>query len=459
MRAAASWTVLGAVAVAGMVALFTIPYYFPPAVMAVSGSFDYGFNNTVGILILGVLCFFYLVAGYFRAADASSSDVPAKPASKAVTRRDVLICAAIAAALIAILSLLASDYGFRDTESEQFLHGMQRLNDGQEIYRDFDFYYGPWLLYIPQLCFLLLEPFGGSMVAGYLLSLFLLQLLSLVQLRFLIDHLPITEPYRRITFYVAALATLPIHTGINLLLFRYISVPWAVLLISRMPPDQPTRRLVTAAASAVLIYGASPEYGIILSVVMLVMAAGSFLERRPLESAGIALLAVTTPLLFWLVWPGLFTSFGVYAQGGWRWPFVPSLGLTAFFAAMFLIAFAIGLRLRKARENVLYLTVCLAALGSVPAALGRCDPVHLMLNGCTILLLAFSYVSRSASRRVVAAYGGLMILAFGVLPTFSWLYMYNGVYMEQLAETISPDAPVEGSAGWQRWRSRWQVEG
>lgn len=444
LQTSTKWPVFLIVAVAGLAALFTIPYHFPPATMTVSGSYDWGFNNTIGILILGAVCFFYLVAGYFSAADAAPFDAPLKSTGgAAVTRRDWLVCVGVSAVLILILAVLSGDFGFGDPESEQFVPAMQRLADGQRVYSDFDFYYGPWLLFVPYLGYLAVSLFGGSVADGYFLGLFILQLLGLAQLRFLINHMPMSDRHRRITFYAAALATLPVHAGINLILFRFITVAWGLLLISRIPADQWRRRASTAAGLAALTYGVSPEYGIILTIVFLVLAALAWIEGRRLESAAMAVVAILAPMVFRLLFPGIFNTIAVYAQGGWRWPFVPSIGMLAFFTAMFVLSFAIGTRIRNLRGNVVYLTLCLAALGSLPAALGRGDPMHLVLNGFMILLLAFSFVSVAGRRRVIAAYGGVMVLAFALLLNFSWLWLYRALYLDRIVQTVGTAAAVD----------------
>jgi len=228
-------------------------------------------------------------------------------------------------------------------------------------------------------------------------------------------------------FYAIALSTLPIHSGINLIVFRYITPLISFVFIKRI--EKFSLGLAIAIPTLCFVtFGISVEYGTVFILATSIYYAGRFLIDRSVSSLRSLALVIISSLLVYLTFPGLFHTIQLYLMGAWRWPFVPSLVLVLFFLLVFTLAFAIGVSLRNIKENYFFLCFCLLCFGGLPAALGRCDPGHVLLNGMGIIVLAYAYLHSVAPPRLVTVFRFVFVIAFGVLMNLSTLVAYSNIY-------------------------------
>jgi hypothetical protein len=430
---------LSLVAAMGLVLAFQAPYHFPPAVRTISASYDYGFNNTFGILILGVFALMFLWAGFLWCHEGSLprffTDKSVEPT---IGFRDIWLAAVPSLLVISAVFLLSTNFGFG--ESTQFILTMQRIASGQKIYTDFDFYYGPLLAYLPYGVYKLMHFVRGDYKDAYFFTLTVLQLVGLLELGYLLNALNIPPRARRWMFYAIALSTLPVHSGINLIVFRYITPLIGFVFLKRI--EKFSLGLAVAIPTLCFVtFGISVEYGTVFILATAIYYAGRFLIDRSVSSLRSLALVIVSSLLVYLTFPGLFHTVRLYLMGAWRWPFVPSLVLVLFFLLVFTLAFAIGARLRNIKENHFFLCFCLLCFGSLPAALGRCDPGHVLLNGMGIIVLAYAYLHSVVRPRLITIFRLVFVIAFGVLMNLSTLAMYSNIYkglaFRQLNERLS----------------------
>ena len=64
IRVLSSTNALIILAIVFIVSFFTVPYLFPPKEMVESMSYDYGFNNQVGVLLVGLSILLFGFLGY-----------------------------------------------------------------------------------------------------------------------------------------------------------------------------------------------------------------------------------------------------------------------------------------------------------------------------------------------------------------------------------------------------------
>jgi hypothetical protein len=420
--------------ISASICLFWLPYNFSDGVVTVSASYDYGFNNFVGIVVLFFVCVCYLLLGWWKGA-SNAVGLESAISTGGVLRKDLILTGLTSILLAVFLYFISGSHGF--TESVQFFHAVDRLLAGQVLYSDFDFYYGPLLGYLPAFASL-----GFGVKAGYFLVLAILQLAGLVQLRYLTNKLPIREVFRRPIFYTVAILTMPIHSGINLLLVRYITLACGILFISKIDSRRQALIVMSSLALSFLSYGISTEYGAICTLTLAVSGLVGFYFSRRLSDLAVGTLSLFVPIVFFFAFPGMFETVALYAKGGWNWPFVPSMALLSFFAAIFLVAYNTGENFRAIKSNIGYLSVILASLGGLPAALGRCDPGHILLNGLPVILVGFGYLTIK-NLRWSRVFGSMLLLTFGLLYGVSVLQLYAPVFAGLAIKRLVTIVPSE----------------
>jgi hypothetical protein len=429
-----------AVALIGLIFIFEIPYIFPPSVRVVSASYDYGFNNMVGILILFVFCIVFVGFGYYLTRKESAViiiDLNMKP--KDIGVRAIFVTSLVSFLLIATLFLLSGSYGFG--ESTQFVLAMERLSIGQALYSDFDFYYGPLLAYVPYAIYK-----GGYFLnfeykTAYFLGLAALQFLSLVELRYILNNTSLPLSLKQNFFYVIAFSTLPFHSGINLILFRFITPVVGFIFIKKYEEKSLLLQSAIFIALSFLIFGISIEYGVVFSVALCVYLLMSLVINRTAGSAILIIITMASPVVLYGLSPEIFHSMQLYLQGAWRWPFVLSLQLILFFISVFVVAFLMGSKLRDFRKNYYLISLCILAIGSLPASLGRCDPGHVLLNGLMIFIVAYTFISFTWNKKHVMTMYLLFILSFGIFYNYTTIRVYSAIYMNQAYKKIGQVIP------------------
>lgn len=427
MEKASNWIVLSLIGIIGLFLIFEVPYLFPPQVMTLSASYDYGFNNTIGIIVLGIVSLLFVGAGFLSVKDDKYMHIGIHSSAETpLSFSAVVITSGLSIVLVFILFLISGDFGFG--ESQQFILAMERVSIGQQLYKDFDFYYGPLLVYIPYAIYKISYLFEGSFKGAYFICLAFLQIAGLFELRYILNAIPIQEDIRKKTFYAIALFTLPFHSGINLILFRFITPAAGMILLKKIGEMNVFIKSITILALSSAVFGISIEYGVIFTVALTIYYLGlSIVKKCPVDLFYSALV-LTVAFLFLFFFPGLFNTVKLYLLGGWRWPFVPSLPLLLFFISVFLLSFTIGNHLKNISENYFFLSLCLLALGTLPAALGRCDPGHVFLNGLMVLILSFSFLSYITKPKLTRLFGLMLVLSFGVPLMFGTIYMCSGIY-------------------------------
>ncbi|MDB5820802.1 MAG: hypothetical protein JWQ11_4442, partial [Rhizobacter sp.] len=431
-------------ALIGLFLVFQLPYLRPPTVRTISASYDYGFDNSLGILVLAATALFFVGAGFAWMKRPSAIAMTSAHAGDEITRRPLWIMTFVSLLLIGALASISSDFGFG--ESTQFVLALERLSLGQTIYAQFDFYYGPLLAYGPYAIFELGHWLHLDLKTAYFIALALFQWAGLLELRFLIDALDVTPRQRRWMFYTVALATLPFHSGINLILFRFLTPVAGLLLLRRAERLGVGMRCLLMVGLSLLTFGISVEYGVVLAVSLAIYYGGSFaFDRRPSNLMYVAV-ALASPVLCYFAFPGLFNTVHLYLMGAWRWPFVLSLPLVTFFFAVWVLAFATGSMLNDIRRNYFAVVLCILAVGSLPAALGRCDPGHLMLNGLTVMLLAWAFVARSMAGRSRVVFGVLLVVGIGLTNIVAALRLYAPLYTSLAFRVVARHVPPDTMA-------------
>lgn len=416
--------------------IFEVPYLFPQSVRTISASYDYGFNNTIGILLLIMACGIFATLGFFwTKKNTELKFFDANPSSAQISQREILVTSFVSLLLISLLFLVSGTYGFG--ESTQFLQAMERISIGQKLYVDFDFYYGPILAFGPYLIYKIGQLVNFEYKTAYFITLAIFQVISLIELRFILNSISLRSGLARKFFYVIVFSTLPFHSGINLILFRFITPVSGFIFLRKKENLSIKWRSAIVLSLSFLTFGLSIEYGVVFSVALCIYLIFSLVIDRTPGSLICLAITMVSPVFFYGLFPGLFHTMHLYLLGAWRWPFVISLHLLIFFTSVFIVAFLIGSQLRDVKKNYFLISLCILAIGSLPAALGRCDPGHVILNGLMIFILAYSYISYTWSKKYIFAMYFAFIMSFGVFCSYPTIKSYGIIYVSQSFKKLS----------------------
>ncbi len=284
------------------------------------------------------------------------------------------------------------------------------------------------LLLVPEACLSRIAHL--DMMTAYFVVLVLESALGLLLLAFLLNALPMRRHVRQGAFILFALGALTPHLGLNYTFFRFVS-PLAFFLLAVRHVKSP---LLTAALLSVAItvnLAISPELAFALAVGVLAYAS-----LRTWQGGSRWLVTGVAPLG---ILAALLLTFGrdylrmvsTFSQGVYNLPVGPYPHvLLLLFALVWLVPVSLG-------RGVLFATPAGAAtaglyavaLAMVPAALRRCDPLHVFFNGVGIFVLSAAAASR-LSRRACTVW--MACLALLVLwehrvneAVFSWRTAYT----------------------------------
>ncbi len=115
--------------------------------------------------------------------------------------------------------------------------------------------------------------------------------------------------------------------------------------------------------------------------------------------------------------------------------------LVFLFALVWLVPVGLGLIADPAKEKgARLLAVYVASVAMLPAALGRCDPLHVMFNGVGVLVLSLLLVSRTSHRVRMAWVAAIALLVFWNQRVNDTLFELRTAYI--LRQTVMPHVPA-----------------
>lgn len=410
----AFWIVVTVVA---FVSVFILPFLFPLKVPVFSPVYTAGGNNRVGAMlaaavsmVTALLCWrfgFYPQPAAMPQAQRRPEDLRWILGAGLV----VALATAVLGVPMATKGVFYGDAGYFLTQlrSGLVLHG--------RLYRDFEFAYGPLLYAWPALFVRVLAPLHVSAAMAYVVSLCAMELVGTAMLFYTARALPMRRGMQLTAFLVLCVVTLDPQLGLNYTAFRFICSITSLVVLSRQV--RPGRAAATAALCAVVNFAVSPEMGVafVAGACALCAYRASTAGVRWLLPAAAALAGAG--LFSALVGPDYFRTLKEFASGGYSMllepaPHIYFLLLCAIGLAPTVAATVLADRASRDRApvNGLLLGTFVAGLALLPAALGRCDPLHVSFNGLPLFLLSFVALDRC--RLPVRRVGVVLALLFTV---------------------------------------------
>lgn len=388
------------------VAVFSLPYLVP-APLSISRSYVAGFSNRAAILLLlgGTLLFAFFTRGELAAISLQESHL---------SRRALAL-----ALLVTLLGCLHRAHFPHITipggEALYFLNRQQMLAAGSFPYRQFEFAYGPLLLY-PTLW--LQRLFHLSVLHSYVLSWTVQSILGIVMLWTVVRAIdfPIRSRVTLFAFLFFAQFFWADYGGMNYTAFRayaaafVIVLTWAVWRHTRNPW---LFALCTFAAVAfTLACSLEQAVGTALGLNGCLLLL-TFLPPRRFPPTAFAVSLLASIACFVAVAPfGMLLTLRSFGSGGYSYPLLPSpsilLALFAYVVAGCLLYRAILLR----RLDSVAVPLTLAGAAMLPTALGRCDILHITSAMPAFVVGAAAICAMPAVRRwwLPLAFLGLVLV-------------------------------------------------
>jgi hypothetical protein len=422
----------------GLLGVFALPWYVPvTGPPNISDSYIAGFNNHVAQTALIVMAAALAILAWRQRRPTGSHTrvwLTEVPADERVDRRAVAVVygAAAVSALVWCWSALQT---FQYGEKGYFLDRMAYVAAGYVPYRDFEFPYGPLLIYIPAWTRQLLRHVGVSPSGSYLIVYAALFMLGFVILRWAVDRLRIPRDWKVLLFLgIASLAVINEGLGLGFTLFRFATPVASVLFVHvratsmlQSEKSHPWLRVAGLSLCAVLLNLAiSPEMGVAVYIALGAYLITSIAEKRGEPLASIALY-VAAPLSLLLLRINWFTSIVEFGRGGNDLLILPGPPMLIYFATVVIVAVFLPRLLAAPRPDAAATTAVGAlALVLAPAALGRADVAHLTWNSIALMMLAAAAtarVSKVAFRTYLAATVAVYLTAHAIGFSVSYQHL------------------------------------
>ncbi len=434
-------------------AIFYIPYFFPVR-PSTSESYIFGYNNTVGVVLLLLLA--SIGAIWTKGLNFNFSATGMSPK---IPRKYLWMSLAVESAACAGMYLSTGRYG-AFSEAEYDLSRTWLLSQGKHPFIDFEWSYGSGLLYLPKW---LSDVTHLSIPQSYFLFWALASLAGIVLLYATINLIDFTSGHKTFIFICFSICALTgvVNMGVHYTWLRFLCPTYFILMIDKVGAVEGTTRAKVNAGVLALVFTAvllliSPEVAIAHAFACLVVLYPRRQALRRREKL-LVHLGMTVSLLVLFVCAmklRILDSIVSKGQGTDSFPIIVAPATLFYFCAVFICACYVVQRAFRAdiRDN----TIALIAF-SVPmtvAALGRCDPGHILLNGVGFFIAVFFYASTSgrmwklycagfvACFLTVGPLRGIQmqshIFAFGSLPVFP---------QNAAPASLYPEGPRSNAAG------------
>jgi hypothetical protein len=375
--------------------MFWIPWHISVQ-PAVSDSYLFGFSNRAfEVLLLLVALIIAFSQNYF------AFSLP-QPISSPPVPRSVLfgVLAAVAGICTAMCLLTHGLSGY--DESRYLIDRVRLLAEGQTPYQDFEFAYGPLLLYGPLA---IAKIFRVGIETGYDVFWVISAFLGYCLLYETINQIDFPCSRKRTIFLVFSLGTIValLNTGSNYTLMRFMLPAFFAVCLHRSFQNGRSfsgylRSLLLALLFTAAIGAVSPELGIAYATGALGFLA---LYGRLSEPTRLAAFTTAAALLALFAYYcdrlRVFDTLKDFAGGGFNFPVIPAAHILFMVFCVIASTSIAVVHIRKSNApNVITLLIA-TALPSLPAAFGRCDEGHAVL--CALgLPLAVSFVAAADAR-------------------------------------------------------------
>ena len=430
-------------ALAFLAIIFYLPYFVPQHPVA-SDSYLFGYNNRAGIILLLVIS-----AGAAIWRKGYNLDLRSAGPSENISGRTLGICLAIQLAACLVMVLIAGRFG-GFCESSYEIDRVWLVAHGKIPYVGFEWPFGVLFLYGPLLLSHLLR---CGIAGGYYVFWVLVSLAGVGLLFATINRLDYPSPRKTSIFLILFVAFLPtaVGMGAHYTWLRYIAPFYCILIVHGVGTRNTLPKAKgIAAALAVVFTGIllliSPEMAIAHAFACFVLL---FPGRSAMSPAALparlylAMLALLAALFVAALKLHLLDTLLASGGGADSFPIPLSLPILLFFAVVFVCACSLVRRWAEPSLNDNSIALIILSVPLVAAALGRCDPGHILANGVGLLLAVFLYASRSP--RMWRLYRDAFLIAMIAIPAYSFYRFFLPLIGNAAMRTAAESMPGEGA--------------
>lgn len=418
--------------------IFILPWHMPVKGPIDSQSYVFGFSNATSHLGLALTLGALFLARLFIPPLNSSDRLLFRGLLISPARRSKGLLITLVVCITLTLFIVGGwwhllPFGFFG-ESAYFLTRLDMMTLGRIPFRDFDYGYGPAMLWTP---FLLSKASLGliKIDTAYILTVLLFFALGLLAMEYILRRFGISDRARGILLLFGTLATLNITIGIQYTPLRFIYPLWAMLILHESIRSSDARNGWIAAFAvpfAGLLLG--PEIGLVtcigsLAGILWYMRAG----EPHLALRSFAVLAALAACLG-IFGPGYFKMILFFGGGAYNFPIFPA----PYILSIMLVGCWVLPRLSAAgwTGNDNHASLCISLLFSLglflPAVLGRCDPGHVICNGIGILIFGLGAVIYERRNRWMIVIAAAALIVFTTNHIAFWNH-YDGLIINALS--------------------------
>jgi len=386
--------------------IFILPFYIQSLTTSVSASYDYQFNNIISIasVLIFLLIGFIVLYKYilYKIKPMHINQLFTENTGTKIGYKNLIIVSAVPLLIIIILFFFGAGYGFGETN--YFLLRIDKLHRGQLPFLDFEFSYGPLLIYLPKY---IDDLFGiKTSIIGYYVTYVLLTPLGLYFLLYVVNSFNIDKSKKTLIFYIVAISSLPITLGLNYTFFRFITPIVSIFIFNRIIHAHINKSIVNQFILSVGIviislfnFIISPEIGIAIFI-----ALESYLCFLIIFNKQFYLICTLAGnLVLILVLSGLLNSNQIlilksFASGGNNWVVIPSLSILLYLVSFFTINIILSVEAFSKKFPFIPFALVVFNCIMLCGAFGRCDPAHIFYNGLGTLIVMWAFLSYIQSR-------------------------------------------------------------
>ncbi len=423
--------------VLGGFAVFILPFLLTVSPVPVySTAWVGGAENRAAMVGMALLSCIVLLATALRNRKTVTPAIMDLPRER-LAGRWLLVTATFVVLWTLVFGLAIVRSGLRVGETNYFLEQTRNvagvgLDAPMQIYRDLEFPYGPLLLEPPVWLWRLLGHGPVSVGTCYVILLATWNVLGMILVWYTLNRLPMRGWTRRLLFAICFFETLHPLFGPNYSLGKF-ALPMAALLWGASVRDS-YRRALAMAAGLFASLMVSPELGIGLAAAIVVYSVARALQGQEARARQLLTIAAVPAAygLFLLLYGAAFLDRLRHASGGaLNLVIQPMPDMLVFcLAVIWMAPVAVGLGLKHTDATLVdravttarvahddgptLLALFVLALGMLPGALGRSDPLHVFFNGLPFLALSLIAIDRLPRRARLAWAAALMVLAVQV---------------------------------------------
>lgn len=408
--------------------LFILPWKIG-GLKAIKGeSYAFGFNNRMGIMYFGICVL--MLSLYKTLIDREKKSINSLlwinysgkifPSLKDdLTGYIILIIYSGIAFIFTIWWNAQLVMPYWGGELQYFLGRVDLIALGWQPYRDFQFNYGPALLYIPYW----VSYFSFGLIGledAYAMCVATCIVLGFISVYIYLRKLALPEQKRSLILILGLSMWGGVTMGLNYTPLRFGIVPCMLIIFDYYATKSYKRNYLYDSGMAFIVSGIclmiSPEMGIASSVGLITYGVLYSYSKCRVFILSILSGITLSMLLMQFVFNGYLSAVASFSNGLYNFPIYPNAhNILLCFSTLIIIPSLISGSINNIYNPVAPIAVSFACSSGVllPSALGRCDPGHVIYNGYTLFLMMFA-AAATKGRNIFK----LWILTFFIVIVF-----------------------------------------